>query len=270
MRATGSVDPMTAPTARDAARVANSIAMLQFSWSHPTVQELLDRLQVPAAVGYFSIRVAPLGSVSPVVAQALMPFFPDPLVAKMVGRAQGAAPGAQIRELVRDHLTTAADEVYGPFEGLGELSNLLTRAVAACDLDGRPLAAAWSSYTWDSDAARLFGAATVLREHRGEGHWFALAAAGVSGDEAHVFSQLRHGVARESVSHGYRPEQVDAIVATLDARGWTLGGKVTEVGVEAMGAIEEVTDALDAAPWRAIGDDGIRRVVELGRSLPTV
>ncbi len=228
----------------------------------------MDRAGLQAAVGYFPVRVAPLGAIPPVVAQALMPFFPVPLVSKMVERSRATIAPDELRVLVQETMTIAAGDVYGAFEGLEELNDLLTRAAAACDLDGRPLTAAWRTYAWEGAAAQLFGAATVLREHRGEGHWFALAAAGVSGDEAHVFSQLRQGATRTNMSHGFRPEQVDVLIAALDSRGWTSGGVVTGAGEAFHAAIEAQTDTLDAAPWDAIGAEGVARVVELGASLP--
>ncbi|MGH3164735.1 MAG: SCO6745 family protein, partial [Trebonia sp.] len=59
----------------------------------------------------------------------------------------------------------AADD--GP---VGELAPLLWQAVDGCRFDGRPLAAAWSSVPRPQDPFQsLWLAATVLREHRGDG-----------------------------------------------------------------------------------------------------
>ncbi len=259
---------MSDPTAREAGRVANSIALLQFAWGHPEVVRLLERVGLSAAMAYFPIRVAPMGPIPPMVAQSLMPFFPVPLVAKMVDRSRAVISADDLWDQVSVTLEAASTQVYGAFESLDELTDLLGSAAAACDLDGRVLTAAWASVDWSAPAARLFGAATVLREHRGEGHWFALAAAGVSGEEAHVLSQLGNGRPRYKMSHGFRPEQADEVIARLEARGWIREDTVTDEGEAFRAGIEDSTDALDAAPWNAIGDTGIARVVELGRSLP--
>jgi hypothetical protein len=46
----------------------------------------------------------------------------------------------------------------------------------------------------DEPLARLFHAATLLREHRGDGHNIALVAEGIDGQEAHVFAALWMGM----------------------------------------------------------------------------
>lgn len=259
---------MATPIDRQAAAVVNSVALLQFAWKHPAIISMMERAGLSASVGYFPVRVAPLGEIPPVVAQALMPFFPEPLVAKMVERSRAVVPAEELNVIVHEGLSAAAIEVFGGFEGLDELEALLTVAAGAGDLDGRPITAGWASYRWEGAAPRLFGAATVLREHRGEGHWFALAAAGVSGAEAHIFGQLRRGVDRGSISHGFKSDQVDAAITALEFRGWLSGDRVTPEGEEAHASIESITDDLDSAPWDALGEDGVARVVELGSSLP--
>lgn len=259
---------MPTPNNRQAAAVANSVAFLQFAWKHPAIISMMDRAGLSAAVGYFPVRLAPLGNIPPVVAQALMPFFPKPLVAKMVEQSREVVPAEGLNAIVHEGLSAAAVEAFGTFQHLAELTDLLATAAGACDLDGRPITAGWASYEWEEDAARLFGAATVLREHRGEGHWFALAAAGVTGDVAHVFGQLHRGLDRNSVRHGYKPDQVEAAIAVLEARGWVAGDRVTPDGEEFHARIEAVTDELDAAPWEALGEDGVARVIELGSVVP--
>lgn len=259
---------MSTPTTRSAARVANSVAFLQFASGHPLIQAMMEKAGIPSAVGYFPVRLAPLGDVPPAVAQSLMPFFPDPLVAKAVARSRASITADALRDLVHESMTEAAETVFGAWEAVDELSELLVTAAAACELAGRPLTAAWTSYHWEGAAAQMFGAATILREHRGEGHWFALAAAGVSGAEAHILNQLRAGKTRDGVSHSFRLEQVEAIIAQLEARGWVSDDAVTEDGEQFRAAVEAATDDLDAAPWRAIGESGVARVIELGVSLP--
>ena len=259
---------MSTPPHRSAARVANSIAFLQFAWGHPLIQTMMEKAGVSSAMGYFPVRLAPLGDVPPAVAQSLMPFFPDPLVAKMVTRSRESMSADALRDLVHDALTEAAELVYGAWAEVHELSELLVAAAAACHLDGRPLTAAWTSYQWEGAAAQMFGAATILREHRGEGHWFALAAAGVSGAEAHILSQLRAGKPRGGISHGFKADQVEEIIAKLETRGWVSGDVVTDDGKQFQATVEAATDDLDSAPWRAIGEAGVARVIELGGSLP--
>lgn len=48
--------------------------------------------------------------------------------------------------------------------------------------------------------ARLWHAATPLREHRGDGHNCALIAHGIGGTEAHVLLALSYGMTAEEFS----------------------------------------------------------------------
>ena len=64
-------------------------------------------------------------------------------------------------------------------------ADLLWRAIGELDFSGRVLAAANAALPVRQDGlARLWQAATVLREHRGDGHFAALAAADIDGCEA--------------------------------------------------------------------------------------
>src|SRR6266568_1974012 len=70
-------------------------------------------------------------------------------------------------------------------------------------------------------AARLWHAATLLREHRGDGHFAALVAADIDGCEALV---LRTGadLAREQLQpvRGWTDEEWEQAAARLIGRGW--------------------------------------------------
>lgn len=69
--------------------------------------------------------------------------------------------------------------------------------------------------------ARLWHAATLLREHRGDGHNAALVAHGIGGTEAHVLHALAHDMAPEQFGrvHHLPKAQLDAVVAGLQQRG---------------------------------------------------
>lgn len=254
---------------RDAARVANRIAVLQFATDHPRVAGIFSEVGLSPGSGYFPLRLAPLGPVPPAVGQALMPFFPAGLVAKLVLRSRDQVPTDRLWEVGHRGLTEAANEVFGDLAGLDELVELLEGAVAGADLDGRPLAAAWSTIEWTTPASRLFGAATVLREHRGEGHWMAVRTAGLTGDEMHVLARLADGRGADEIAHGYRPEQVEAIAEQLRLRGLIHGWEPSSQALTLLEEIETATDRLDAPPWLHLGATGTERVVDLGSALPS-
>lgn len=248
---------------RDAARVANRIALLQFQGDHPRIAAIFSDLGLSSGVGYFSLRLAPLGPVPPTVGQALMPFFPSGLVAKMLERSRQQVSTEHLWEVGRRGLTEAADEAFGSLAGLDELVELFEEAAAGADLDGRPLAAAWSAVEWETPASRLFGTATVLREHRGEGHWMAVRTAGLTGDEMHVLARVAAGHGADGIGHGYRPEQIEAIGERLHTRGLLEGWEPSSQALTLLDDIETATDRLDAPPWLHLGATGTERVVDL-------
>jgi hypothetical protein len=83
--------------------------------------------------------------------------------------------------------------------------------IGELDCAGRVLAAANAALPAPDDAlARLWQAATVLREHRGDGHFAALVTAGIDGCEALVL-RCALDLRREDVqpARGWTDEQWD-------------------------------------------------------------
>jgi hypothetical protein len=113
--------------------------------------------------------------------------------------------------------------------------------------------------------ARLWQAATVLREHRGDGHFAALAAADIDGCEA-VALRCCLDLRRENVqpARGWTDEQWQAALARLAARGWIgADGELTSAGREAHAAVEDATDRAAARPWAAIGPEATAEAAKL-------
>jgi hypothetical protein len=102
----------------------------------------------------------------------------------------------------------------------------------------------------DEPVARLWHAATLLREHRGDGHVTALVAAGISGTEAHVLHALSEGTPAEKFGriHHLPAAQLAAVVDGMRGRGLiTTSGWLSDGGQETKERIESLTDGL-AAP----------------------
>jgi hypothetical protein len=212
--------------------------------------------------GYFAGRAAPLGPAGAAVVTASFFNFAPAFVAR-------AIPG--VWELISpaDALTVraagAAEALGGLFAGLeaeaAAGADLLWRAVGDLDCPGRVLAAANVALPDPGDgpsqaAARLWQAATVAREHRGDGHFAALAAADIDGCEAVV---LRCGLdlRREDMQpvRGWTDEQWDEAQARLAGRG-LIGpdGRLTAAGLDAHAAVESATDRAAARPWARLGE----------------
>jgi hypothetical protein len=214
-------------------------------------------------MGYFAGRLAPLGPIGPGPATAMLFGFAPAMVARALPDAWSfaspeAVAGSRIEAVASALRPVAAD--------VPELSALLWRAVDACEFGGRPLAAAWAAVPKPPDPlSRLWLAATILREHRGDGHVLAAVHAGLSGLET-TLTHVGAGVlARSDVQphRGWSDAQWDAAADRLRARGLLdADGVLTDAGRELRRGIEDDTDRLAAAPVEALGAD-VERLLEL-------
>jgi hypothetical protein len=92
---------------------------------------------------------------------------------------------------------------------------------------------------------RLWRAAELFREHRGDGHLAACVAAGLDMAEMNVFTEtwLGYPLGEYSATRGFSPEQLANAAAGLKDRGWIAAdSKITEAGRQARLSIEEATD----------------------------
>ena len=185
----------------------------------------------------------------------------------------------------------------GAAEGLGRLlagreaeaaaaAGLLWRAIGELDFSGRVLAAANAALPVPpgEDAAAFFGcfgfvgfcsassaaaglgrlwqAATLLREHRGDGHFAALAAADIDGCEA-VVLRCCLDLRREDMQpvRGWTDEAWDGALSRLAARGWVdADGALTSAGREAHAAVEDATDRAASRPWARLGPEATAEI----------
>ncbi|MEQ0562243.1 hypothetical protein ABJI51_24435 [Amycolatopsis sp. NEAU-NG30] len=215
-------------------------------------------------MGYFAGRVAPLGAVGPAAATAMLFGFAPAMVARALPDAWSFASPADVVETRLAAVSSALRRAVG--DGHEELAALLERAADACRCDGRPLAAAWADVPRPADPlGRVWLAATVLREHRGDGHVLAAVHAGLGGLET-TLTHIGDGVlGRADVQphRGWSDDDWTAALERLQRRGVLDGdGRLTDDGRALRRRIEEDTDRLAAAPLEALGDD-LERLLEL-------
>ncbi|MGW4083400.1 SCO6745 family protein [Streptomyces sp. NPDC004822] len=218
---------------------------------------------------YFPFRAAPLGSAGAErVASAFYSFSPR-MVAEHIDPAwKTASPEAVLRArergMDRAYRAVFGDRVDGPEQA--ELVALVRRAAEAADTAGRPLAAANAALDWpDAPHLQLWHAATILREHRGDGHIAALMVAGLDPVESLVsFAAIGAASVERFESRGWSPEEWEAARERLTARGLVgADGVATDAGRALRRSVEEDTDRLAAAPWRALTAAEVDRLVEL-------
>jgi hypothetical protein len=107
----------------------------------------------------------------------------------------------------------------------------------------------------DDVVGRLFHAASLLREHRGDGHIAALMVESVGGLEAHVLVALDMGMPAEKFGrlHHLPAAQLTAVIDGMRQRG-LIGddGWLSEQGRAVKGRVEERTDDLAAKPYESL------------------
>lgn len=224
-------------------------------------------------MGYFAGRAAPLGAVGPEIAHALFYNFTFDRTAKALPAAWGFAPPAAALAAREQGAVAAlrrqlADLADGP--EVARAAELASRAAGAAPSEGRALFAANRALAEPAEPlARLWHAATLLREHRGDGHIAALLAAGIHGRESHVLQALANGTAREiyTVSRDFDDQEWAARLDALRERGLATGDALTPEGTRLKADIETRTDMLAAPAYTVLGVDERDELIQALRPL---
>ncbi|MEU9972071.1 hypothetical protein [Streptomyces sp. NPDC051014] len=241
----------------------------------PELAEELAALGVthPRAVN-FAVRAAALGPVGPGTVTATFYNYKYELVARHVPAvwqtaspadvlaARARAVDASMRRLLGADAVASAE--------MAEAAVLALRATEACSRSGRPLYAAHADLPVPEEPHLAYWhAATLLREHRGDGHLATLITAGLDGLEAVVtHTATGKGMTPKWVlaTRGWNREDWDAAVLRLRERGLLdEAGELTAAGTELRTEIEAETDRLDRAPYAHLGPAGVARLTELAR-----
>jgi hypothetical protein len=238
---------------------------------------------------YFAGRAAPLGPVGPgPVIAAFFGFAPRMVTralpdvwtrispaAALTARAAGAraalaelVPDADLRPKADEADLPPADEAATLLSAAAQAADLLSAAAQAADLPGRVLAGANADLPWpEHPLDRLWHAATLLREHRGDGHVAALLTAGVDGCESLVWRSALEGPGARAgmqAARGWTDDEWLAAADRLRDRAWLdADDSATAAGRSAYAEVEKLTDRLAAGPWERLGADTTDRCARL-------
>ncbi|WP_434599270.1 SCO6745 family protein [Streptomyces sp. A5-4] len=267
---------MTSLPARAGRRCHNALNPL-----HSTVYFSPDFAKELAGVGvednnaaYFAGRAAAMGAVGPGVITATFYNFNQELVARHVPAVwRTASPETVLAARLRaadSTLRRLLGEEAAASDLMAEAAGLALRAAEACTPHARPLYAAHADLPVpEQPHLAYWHAATLLREHRGDGHLAALIGAGLDPLEALVsHTATGKGMSPRWIlaTRGWRRADWDAASGRLRGRGLLDGeGALTEAGVKLRQELEETTDRLDAAPYEHLGAAGVERLTEVGR-----
>jgi DNA-binding MarR family transcriptional regulator len=218
--------------------------------------------------GYFAGRAAPLGLAPAGVVHAVFYNFADGEVARHIPWVWGKIT-PQEAIAVRERASAAAlRQVIGELAdapGLVQVADLATRAALSAPTEGRALYAGLRALDVPEEpVARLWHAATLLREHRGDGHNAALLAHGISGTEAHVLLAISLGMRAEEFGriHHLPKARLAAVIDGLRARGLVdAAGGFTDAGRATRQRIEALTDELAAPAYDVLNADQLDELI---------
>src|SRR5881398_1034194 len=208
---------------------------------------------------YFAGRAAPLGLAPAEVVDALFYNFAPGEVARHIPKVwqittPEAAIAARQAGCVKALRRILGDHVDSP--EFARATELLTKAATSAPLEGRPMYAALRAIPIPNEVvARLFHAASLLREHRGDGHIAALMVEGVGRLEAHVLLALDMNMpaAKFGRIHHLAAAQLAAVIDgmrdrdLIGADGW-----LSDRGRAVKQRVEAVTDDLAAKPYESL------------------
>jgi hypothetical protein len=219
---------------------------------------------------YFAGRAAPLGLVPAEVVDALFYNFAPGEVARHIPKVwrtttPEAAIAARQAGCVKALRRILADRVELP--SFARATELLLKAATSAPVEGRPMYAALLAIPIPEEVvARLFRAASLLREHRGDGHIAALMVEGVGGLEAHALFALSMDMPAEEFGriHHLPKAQVAAVVGGMRARG-LIGedGWLNEQGRGVKWRVESLTDDLAARPYESLESGELDELIEM-------
>ncbi|HEX5947028.1 MAG TPA: hypothetical protein VFY82_12155 [Acidimicrobiales bacterium] len=264
------------PTARRMFELVEPIGVIPYSTDEPN--------EAMFALGftdywdtYFAGRAAPLGRAPAEVVDALFYNFAPGEVARHIPKVwrtttPDAAIDARQAGCVKALRRILGDQVDSP--GFARAAELLTKAATGAPLEGRPMYAALRSIPIPDDVvARLFHAASLLREHRGDGHIAALMTEGVGRLEAHALFALDMGIPAERFGriHHLPAAQIAAVIDGLRDRGLIgLDGWLSDQGRAVKQRVEALTDDLAAKPYESLRPDELDELMATLEPLATL
>jgi hypothetical protein len=240
----------------------------------PEARELYARAGLKGGwMGYFASRSAAMGPVPAAVVVATFFNFHPRMVERAIPDAWRFSTPEKVLQARYEAADLALRRLLGDAigdEAVGEAATLTRRATEECDPAGRPLYAAHAALPWPEELhMQLWHAATLLREHRGDGHVATLVAEGIDGCAAHVLV-VASGASTAEMQKQYRgwsDEEWAAAAERLRTRGLVdANERFTSDGRRFREHVERKTDILAAPPYEALGGGGqVRLFASLAR-----
>ncbi|MGH3459699.1 SCO6745 family protein [Aeromicrobium sp.] len=202
-------------------------------------------------MGYVASRSAALGTPPPEVVIALFHGFAPRMIERALPDAWSMAARDDILatrlDLARDSLAAGLAD-----SDVDRLAKELQAIWTSLDFAGKALAAAHASLPEPEDPlGRLWHAATILREYRGDCHVAILTAAGIDGAAANALAVADgRAVPNQRERRGWTEDEWAEAYERLHHRDWTdERATITKTGRAARAQIEDATDRVSASSF---------------------
>src|SRR4051812_42316789 len=223
--------------------------------------------------GYFASRSAALGQVPAEVVIATFYNFAPAQVRKAIPSVWEVTTPDAILGARLDGADAAMRRLLGGDVESTEMqraAEIARAATTVLSVEGRPLYAAHAALPWPEPAhLQLWHAATLLREHRGDGHIAALVLEGLSGLDAAVsYAATGKSMPEElmKATRGYSDDEWAGAKQRLRERGLLdASGALTDEGREQRRRIEALTDTAASTAYEHIGPAAATELTELVR-----
>ena len=211
--------------------------------------------------GYVWGRAASLGS--PPAEQVVSAFgvFEPAFLSSVYENGRAAADRDDILAARADGATASLRRILGTDPGtvheVAAVADLLLRALSRLDGTARPLFSGLRALPLPSDAhGRLWRAAELVREHRGDGHLAACITTGLTPVTMTILTELWLGYPAGMYlgSRGYGAEPLAEGLAELGRRGLVADAQLTDEGRRVRIAIEVATDSSQSQLVAALGE----------------
>jgi len=224
----------------------------------PEAQQRYEALGLNYFEGYFCSRGACLGNAPWSVICAAFGAFKPAVVEQAVTRGWSKTDAEVLLEARRDGATEQLNRLLGePGPEMTQATDILFSLTEGVDPSGRMLYAGLSVLPVpDTPMGRLWRAADLVREHRGDGH-IAAWVSRTDSCEITLLTELTWGLQPGAYvfTRGWDQDDVDAARARLQERGLLDGeGQLTESGRAFRAEIEHSTDLAEREILDRLGD----------------
>ena len=228
-------------------------------WWSRQVNDRLQALGLGFFDGYVWGRAASLGEAASAVVVAAFGVFEPQFLSAVYEQGRAAARRDEVLEARAQGAAASVAAVLGSdrLDEVAAVADALLAAVGELDGCARPLFSGLRDLPVPADAfGRLWRAAELIREHRGDGHLAACVAAGLDRVTMSVLTELWLGypLGAYTSTRGHGPDAIEKARHGLAERGWVDGVALTPVGQAARDAVESATEASQAELVRLLGD----------------